>query len=114
MFRIIVPLLIIFASCSMVHNFPDKIEEEHNSLYKQKALIVMKVDSRKVYFTNPTGTKCYFLSGREYTSQWEPGDTFVIDNHLNEFYKLHYAKKTVPCLSSVHPKTLFITTMMHY
>jgi len=93
MFRIIVPLWIIVASCSVVRDFPDKIEEEHNSLYKQKALIVMKVDSRKVYFTNPTNTRCYYLNGREYTSQWEPGDTFLIDSHLDEFFKLHYAKK---------------------
>ena len=76
-----------------MRGFPDKIEEEHNSLYKQKALIVTKVDSKKVYFANPTHTRCYFLRGREFALQWEPGDTFMIDSHLDEFFKLHYVKK---------------------
>ena len=96
MFRILVPFFVIFTSCGIVHDLPDKIEEEHNSLYRQKALIVTKVDSKRVYFTNPTQTRCYFLSGKEYASQWEPGDTFVIDSHLNEFFKLRYAKKCSP------------------
>jgi hypothetical protein len=91
-FRIAVTFFLL-ASCGIVRNFTSRIEESHNALYIQKALFVYAVDSHRVYFTNPTHTRCYFLKGREYTKRWVPGDTMIIENNLEDFYKLKYARQ---------------------
>jgi hypothetical protein len=88
--RFIVAVLFIMASCMPINNLSDKIEEPHYALYKQKVLFVYSVDSRKVIFTNPARTRYYFLKGKQYTTQWAPGDTFIIVNNLEAFYDLKF------------------------
>ena len=91
--RILIPCLLLLASCSAIHKTSDKIEESHYALYKQKVLLVHSVKAKKVIFTNPANTRYYFLKGKQYTRRWAPGDTFVIENNLEDFYKLKYEQK---------------------
>jgi hypothetical protein len=83
------------ASCSAIHRTSDKIEESHYALYKQKVLLVHSVKAKKVIFTNPANTRYYFLKGKQYAGRWAPGDTFVIENNLEDFYRLKYEQKHV-------------------
>ncbi len=91
--RIFIPCLALLASCSAIHMTSDKIEESHYALYKQKVLLVHSVKAKKVIFTNPANTRYYFLKGKQYAERWAPGDTFVIENNLEDFYKLKYEQK---------------------
>ena len=91
--RILFPCLLLLASCSAIHKTSDKIEESHYALYKQKVLIVHSLKANKVIFTNPANTRYYFLKGKQYAEKWAPGDTFVIENNLEDFYKLKYFGK---------------------
>lgn len=91
--RILFPCLLLLASCSAIHNTSDKIEESHYALYKQRVLIVHSCRANKVIFTNPANTRYYFLKGKQYAGKWAPGDTFVIENNLEDFYKLKYFGK---------------------
>lgn len=91
--RILFPCLLLLASCSAIHNTSDKIEESHYALYKQRVLIVHSLKANKVIFTNPANTRSYFLKGKQYAGKWAPGDTFVIENNLEDFYKLKYFGK---------------------
>ena len=91
--RILIPFLLLLASCSAIYKTSDKIEESHYALYKQKVLMVHSVKSKKVIFTNPANTRYYFLKGKQYAGRWAPGDTFVIENNLEDFYKLKYEQK---------------------
>ncbi len=91
--RILIPCLLLLASCSAIHETSDKIEESHYALYKQKVLMVHSVKAKKVIFTNPANTRYYFLKGKQYAGRWAPGDTFVIENNLEDFYKLKYEQK---------------------
>ena len=88
--RILLPCLLILTSCSAIHNTSDKIEESHYALYKQKVLLVHSVKAKKVIFTNPANTRYYYLKGKQYIGLWAPGDTFVIENNLEYFYRLRY------------------------
>jgi len=85
--------ILLFASCSAIRNTSDKLEESHNALYKQKALLVYAVKSNKVWLTTPTYSRCYSLRGKKYTRKWEPGDTLIIDNNLEDFYDLNFEKE---------------------
>jgi hypothetical protein len=91
--RILIPCLLFLASCSAIHETSDKIEESHYALYKQKVLLVHSLRAKKVIFTNPANTRYYFLKGKQYAGRWAPGDTFVIDDNLEAFYKLKYLGK---------------------
>jgi hypothetical protein len=88
--RILIPFLLLLASCSAIYKTSDKIEESHYALYKQKVLIVRSVKERKVIFTNPANTRYYFLKGLQYSGRWAPGDTFFIEDNLEDFYRLKY------------------------
>jgi hypothetical protein len=88
--RILIPCLLILASCSAINETSDKIEESHYALYKQKVLLVHSVKAKKVIFTNPAHTRYYYLKGKQYAGKWAPGDTFVIENNLEEFYRIKY------------------------
>jgi hypothetical protein len=79
-------------SCTAVNKAAYKIEGTHNALYKQKVLFVYAVEDNKVLFVNPTGTRCYFLKGKQYIYKWAPGDTLIIDKDLESFYNLRFAK----------------------
>ena len=76
-----------------MHKLSYKIEGSHDALYKQKALIVYAVEENRVLFTNPTGTRCYYLKGMQYVEKWEQGDTLIIDDNLEDFYSLKFSKK---------------------
>jgi hypothetical protein len=91
--RILIPCLIILASCSAIHETSDKIEESHYALYKQKVLLVHSLKAKKVIFTNAANTRYYYLKGKQYEGRWAPGDTFVIEDNLEDFYKLKYEGK---------------------
>ncbi len=52
--------------------------------------------ANKVIFTNPANTRYYFLKGKQYIIKWAPGDTFVIEDNLEDFYKLKYAGNNAP------------------
>ena len=91
--RIFIPFLLLLASCSAIHETSDKIEESHYALYKQKVLLVHSLRANKVIFTNPANTRYYFLKGKQYAGRWAPGDTFVIEDNLEDFYKLKYFGK---------------------
>jgi hypothetical protein len=91
--RILFPCLLLLTACSAIHKTSDKIEESHYALYKQKVLLVHSVKAKKVIFTNPANTRYYFLKGKQYAGRWAPGDTFVIENNLEDFYKLKYEHK---------------------
>ncbi len=75
-----------------MHKLTYKIEDSHDALYKQKALVVYAVEENRVLFTNPTGTRCYFLKGKQYVEKWEQGDTLIIDDNLEDFYSLKFLK----------------------
>lgn len=81
----------LLASCTGIREVSSKIEESHNALYTQKALLVYAVKDNKVWLTNPAQTHCYFLRGKQYTLKWEPGDTLIIDHNLEDFYHLKFA-----------------------
>lgn len=87
------PTFLLLLSCSTMNRVSDKIEDSHRALYKQKALFVYEVRLRKVYLVNPTQTRCYYLQGREFAKKWAPGDTMIIDQHLDDFYQLKFLKK---------------------
>jgi len=91
--RILIPCLVLLASCSTIHQTSDKIEESHYALYKQRVLMVYAHKANKVIFTNPANTRYYFLKGKQYDGRWAPGDTFVIEENLEDFYKLKYIRK---------------------
>ena len=93
MTRSIFAALILLGSCTAIRNVSDKIEEEHDALYKQKALFVIAVESRKVWFTNPANTRFYYLKGKRHVAEWAPGDTFFLDNNIDELNKLKFGKK---------------------
>jgi len=93
MYRIAILILLLFGSCTPIRKASYKIEESHYALYKQKALLVYAVKYKKVLLTNPACTRCYFLKGKQYTKKWKPGDTLIIDNNLEAFYVLKFAKK---------------------
>jgi hypothetical protein len=88
--RIFIPCLLFLASCSAIQETSDKLEESHYALYKQQVLLVHSLRAKKVIFTNPANTRFYFLKGKQYTGKWAPGDTFVIEENLEDFYKLKY------------------------
>ena len=56
----------------------------------KRFLLVHSVKAKKVIFTNPANTRYYFLKGKQYAGRWAPGDTFVIENNLEDFYRLKY------------------------
>ncbi|MBN1789126.1 MAG: hypothetical protein JW830_01430 [Bacteroidales bacterium] len=91
--RLSIVILALLASCTAMHKLSYKIEGSHNALYMQKALVVYAVEENRVLFTNPTGTRCYFLKGMQYVEKWEQGDTLIIDDNLEEFYSLKFLKK---------------------
>lgn len=93
MTRSLILVLIFLTSCSTIRNFSDKVEEEHDALYKQKALFVTAVGPKKVWFTNPANTRYYYLTGRQHTIKWAPGDTFLLDSNLEDLNRLKFAKK---------------------
>ncbi|MBN1158119.1 MAG: hypothetical protein JXA61_01960 [Bacteroidales bacterium] len=80
----------IMISCGSISRMADRIEESHYALYQQKALIVHAVQNRKVWFTNPAYTRYYYLKGKQYTEKWSPGDTMIIEDNLEDFYRLKY------------------------
>jgi hypothetical protein len=86
-------MVLVLTSCASVRKATYLLEEEHNALYIQKALIVYDEKRNRVLLTNPTGTRCYILKGKYYTGKWQPGDTLVINDHLEDFYKLRFAGK---------------------
>ncbi|MBN2480978.1 MAG: hypothetical protein JXB19_04500 [Bacteroidales bacterium] len=79
-------------SCGSVSRVADRIEETHYALYQQKALIVYAVQKRKVWFKNPTNTRCYYLRGKPYAQKWSTGDTMIIEENLEDFYDLKFMK----------------------
>lgn len=89
----LIACLFLLASCSAIHETSDKIEESHYALYKQQVLMVHSLKADKVIFSNPANTRFYFLKGKQYEGKWAPGDTFVIENNLEDFYKLKYVRK---------------------
>lgn len=91
--RIFIPCLLLLASCSAINKTSDKIEESHYALYKQRVLMVYSLKANKVIFTNPANTRYYSLKGKQYAGKWAPGDTFVIEDNLEDFYKLKYYSK---------------------
>ena len=91
--KILIPIFLILASCSAIHETSDKIEESHYALYKQRVLMVYSIKASKVIFTNPSNTRYYFLKGKQYSHRWAAGDIFYIDDNLEDFYKLKYVKK---------------------
>ena len=91
--RILFPCLFLLASCSAIHETSDKLEESHYALYKQKVLLVHSLKPKKVIFTNPANTRYYYLKGKQYSGKWAPGDTFVIEDNLEDFYKLKFIGK---------------------
>ena len=92
-YRFILILLLFCSSCTAIRKVTYKIEGSHNALYKQKALLVYAVRDNKVWLTNPTHTHCYVLKGKQYAVKWEPGDTMIIDNNLDDFYRLRFTRK---------------------
>lgn len=90
--KFILALLFLFTSCNSLRKVTAKAEEEHNALYKQKALIVYDIKKNKVLLTTPTCTRCYFLKGSSFVGKWSEGDTMIIDNNLADFYNLHFSK----------------------
>ena len=92
MHRILLVLFVLSASCMTLHKATYKVEEEHNALYKQKALFVYDVTGKKVLLSNPTCTRCYFLKGKSFVQKWQTGDTMIIDCNLTDFYDLRYDK----------------------
>ena len=86
-------LLAILASCTAIRELSYDIEEPHNALYKQKALLVYAVEPDRVLLSNPSCTRCYYLKGKKYLEKWEPGDTLIINDNLEDFYSLRYSKK---------------------
>lgn len=85
-------ILLLFSSCAAIRKASSQIEESHNALYNQKALMVYAVENNRVWLTNPTGTRCYFLKGRQYAEKWENGDTMIIENNMEDFYKLKFSR----------------------
>jgi len=94
--RIALMIGVFFTSCTALQETSYKIEEAHYALYKQKALFVYAVDTHKVMLTNPTCSRCYFLKGKQFIQKWAPGDTFIIENNLEDFYSLKFAKECNP------------------
>jgi hypothetical protein len=92
MLRFFLVLPFLLSSCNSLRKATAIAEEEHNALYKQKALIIFEVKGNKVFLTNPTHTRCYFLRGSLYADKWSEGDTLVIDSNLADFYDLHYCR----------------------
>lgn len=86
-------VILVITSCGSVRKATYLVEEEHNALYIQKALIVYGEKRNRVLLTNPTNTRCYELKGKYFTGKWQPGDTMVINDHLEDFYKLRFAGK---------------------
>jgi hypothetical protein len=84
---------ILLTSCSSIRNASLQIEESHNALYMQKALVVYAREDKKVWLTNPTHTRCYYLKGKQFAQKWEPGDTLIIDQNLDDFYRLKFSKQ---------------------
>jgi hypothetical protein len=92
--RFILLAVFFLLSCNGIRNITARIEEPHQALYTQKALFVYHVDDKKVYLTNPTFTRCYFLKGKQYIEKWAQGDTMIIEQNLEDFYRLKFDK---PC-----------------
>jgi|WetSurSiteA1Bulk_404760.scaffolds.fasta_scaffold01390_4 hypothetical protein len=92
MCRIALLILLLLASCNVIKKASYRSEESHNALYKQKALMVYAEKNNRVFLTNPTRTRCYFLQGKRYLDKWEPGDTMMIDENLDDFYNLKFAR----------------------
>jgi len=86
-------ITMFFLSCNTAYRITGKLEESHKALYKQDALYVYKIKQNKVYLVNPSHSRCYFLKGKAFISKWAPGDTMVINEHLEDFYKIRYLKK---------------------
>ncbi len=86
-------MLLVLMSCNPLRKATYLVEEEHNALYMQKALIVYGEKRNRVMLTNPTNTRCYELRGKYYTGKWQCGDTMIINDHLEDFYKLRFALK---------------------
>jgi hypothetical protein len=93
MYRIAFILFLVVFSCSSLQKTTYRIEESHYALYRQKALIVYRVKYNRVYFTNPTNSRCYFLKGRKVALKWQTGDTMIIDSNLIDFYNLRFTGK---------------------
>jgi hypothetical protein len=96
MARFIPLVLLLNLACTPLQRATYKAEESHYALYKQKALIVYDVKSKRVLLMNPTQSRCYYLKGAAYAKKWQTGDTMVIDQHLTDFYDLRFAKKCNP------------------
>jgi ribosomal protein S27AE len=96
MYRALIILLFLAASCTPIQKATFKAEESHYALYRQKALIVYEVTGNKVLLTNPSCTRCYFLKGRDHAEKWGAGDTMMIDSNLVDFYSLHFSKCEKP------------------
>jgi hypothetical protein len=79
-------------SCNCLRRTTSKIEESHYALYQQKALIIYDIAHNKVWLTNFTYTRCYYLKGKQYTQKWKTGDTLIIDDNLNAFYDIRFAQ----------------------
>jgi hypothetical protein len=90
--KLILLSFLMLTACMPIQKASFRIEEEHNALYKQKALIVYSVRFNKVWLENPTGTRCYYLKGRQYSKKWGDGDTMIIDDHLTDFYNLKFSR----------------------
>jgi len=85
-------IFLFFICCNPISRVTDRIEETHNVLYRQKALLVHTVHNNRVWFVNPAFTRCYYLKGKHYTEKWSPGDTMIIENNLEDFYNLKFRK----------------------
>jgi hypothetical protein len=93
MHRFIFPAVMLLVSCNSIRKITARIEEPHQALYTQKALFVYQVETKRVYFINPTKTRCYYLKGKRYAEKWVQGDTMIIENNLEDFYNLKFDKQ---------------------
>jgi hypothetical protein len=92
MTRTLIAAIVLLFACTPVRKATYRLEESHNALYIQKALIVYNKSAKRVFLRNPTCTRCYFLKGRKFVDKWETGDTMVIDSNLVDFYNIHFTK----------------------
>ena len=85
-------LCIVLASCNSLARVTHSIEESHYALYQQEALFVLAVENKRVWLVNPSHSRCYFLKGKFYAEKWAVGDTMVIEENLEDFYRLKPGK----------------------
>jgi hypothetical protein len=92
MTRTLILAIVLLFACTPIRKATYRLEESHNALYFQKALIVYNKSDKRVFLRNPTCTRCYFLKGKKFVDKWETGDTMVIDSNLVDFYNIHFTK----------------------